>query len=123
MSVSVSTTDFNDNSEAILYLLKQNNKPMLQRDIREKLNIDSGRCSRAMRRMEKDGVIRRIQIKRTFKIMLSDWQECKDSPRGVKNKYNFTMPPCFGCNIGCDRPDKCVSLDIWIFQKSKRKIH
>lgn len=60
--------------EEVLRILQERGS-VLQKDLWKELNIDSSECSRILRSLEKEGLIKRIEVVvdrvRTFKIVLA----------------------------------------------------
>ncbi|MCX7999918.1 MAG: MarR family transcriptional regulator, partial [Leptospiraceae bacterium] len=75
-------TDFQlvDTREEILKILDHKGE-ILQKDLWKELKIDSSKCSRILRKLEKEGLIRRVEVVvdgvKTFKIVSSKFEERK----------------------------------------------
>ncbi|MEM0315103.1 MAG: MarR family transcriptional regulator, partial [Archaeoglobaceae archaeon] len=54
---------------------------ILQKDLWKELKIDSSKCSRILRKLEKEGLIKRVEVVvdgvKTFKIVSSKFEEKK----------------------------------------------
>ncbi len=116
-----------DTREEILRLLEEK-KEILQKDLWKELNIDSSKCSRILRKLEKEGLIKRLEVVvdgvKTFKIVSAN-AEIEEENRELtlielmERIEDVTgLPPCFGCMIyDCDSKS-CLRLEIWFLKKA-----
>ncbi len=118
-----------DTKELILYILHQRGS-ILQKDLRKELDMGSGSCSRVLRRLEKDNMIKRIQVvadgSSTFKIALADSEiEEEDEPtlESIMGsmRYSIGISPCFGCPEEECSPSNCVKLELWFLEESLKE--
>ncbi|WP_290900426.1 winged helix-turn-helix transcriptional regulator [Ferroglobus sp.] len=116
-----------DTREEILKLLEKKGE-ILQKDLWKELNIDSSKCSRILRKLEKEGLIKRIEVVvdgvKTFKIVPAhvEVEEEEEEPSLIelmkKVEAITGLPPCFGCLlVECD-PKECLKLEIWCLRRS-----
>ncbi len=116
-----------DTREEILKLLEKKGE-ILQKDLWKELNIDSSKCSRILRKLEKEGLIKRIEVVvdgvKTFKIVPADAEveEAKEEPSLIelmeKVELITGLPPCFGClQLECEAKE-CIKLEIWCLRRS-----
>ncbi|MFO7967430.1 MAG: helix-turn-helix domain-containing protein [Archaeoglobaceae archaeon] len=117
-----------DTKELILHVLHQRGS-ILQKDLRKELNMGSGSCSRVLRRLEKDELIKRVQVvadgSSTFKILLidSDVEEEEPSLESIMGsiRYSLGISPCFGCPEEECTPSKCVKLELWFLEEHPKE--
>ncbi len=113
--------------DQILKLLEEKGS-VLQKDLWKELNIDSSKCSRILRKLEKEGLIKRIEIVvdgvKTFKIVPAgaEEEEEKEDLTLIEIMQKFEditgLPPCFGCReIDCD-PNECIKIEVWFLRKT-----
>ncbi len=124
-------TDFQlkDTKEEVLKILQERGA-VLQKDLWKELNIDSSKCSRILRKLEKEGLIRRVEVVvdgvKTFKIVLSGYEEEKeekkeDDLKSVLKKEDgiSTLPPCFACLETDCEARVCLRLEVWFLRNCK----
>ena len=116
--------------EEILQILQEKGA-VLQKDLWKELSIDSSKCSRILRKLEREGLIKRVEVVvdgvKTFKIVPAN-MEIKEKPEEaslrimMEKMENFSgLPPCFGClEKNCDAKS-CIKLEAWLLKKSKEK--
>ena len=112
--------------EKILKILEER-ESILQKDLWKELKIDTSKCSRVLRRLEKEGLIKRIDVVvngvRTFKIVPADakvkGEKEELSLKGVLegNEEVSFLPPCFGCLERDCEEIGCLKLEIWFLRK------
>ncbi|MEM0303400.1 MAG: MarR family transcriptional regulator [Archaeoglobaceae archaeon] len=124
-------TDFQivDTREEILKILDQKGE-ILQKDLWKELKIDSSKCSRILRKLEKEGLIRRVEVVvdgvKTFKIVSSKFEEKKAEEdrldlRTVMDRMEqiARLPPCYGClELECEA-ERCLKLEVWFLKVCK----
>ncbi|MCX8172221.1 MAG: MarR family transcriptional regulator [Archaeoglobaceae archaeon] len=124
-------TDFQivDTKEEILKILEQKGE-ILQKDLWKELKIDSSKCSRILRKLEKEGLIRRVEVVvdgvKTFKIVSSKFEERtleeeKLDLRTVMDRMERVakLPPCYGClEFECEA-ERCLKLEVWFLKVCK----
>ncbi|MFP3908288.1 MAG: MarR family transcriptional regulator [Archaeoglobaceae archaeon] len=118
-----------DTKELILYVLRQRGA-VLQKDLRKELDMGSGSCSRVLRRLEKDGLIKRVQVvadgSSTFKIALAGTEIEEEDELSMESiigsmRYSIDISPCFGCpEEECYAPN-CVKLELWFLGNSLKE--
>uniref|UniRef100_A0A7C2NF58 Lrp/AsnC family transcriptional regulator n=1 Tax=Archaeoglobus fulgidus TaxID=2234 RepID=A0A7C2NF58_ARCFL len=124
-------TDFQiiDTREEILRILQERGS-ILQKDLWKELNIDSSKCSRILRKLEKEGLIRRVEVVvdgvKTFKIVSAKAEEVEEEPEELDLKAVLERmeevagyPPCFACTeVECDARE-CIKLEVWFLSKCR----
>ncbi|RUM34222.1 MAG: Lrp/AsnC family transcriptional regulator [Archaeoglobus sp.] len=116
-----------DTRDEILKILEERGS-ILQKDLWKELNIDSSKCSRILRKLEKEGLIKRIEIVvdgvKTFKIVpagAEEEEEEKDefSLQAVMERMQDVsgLPPCFGCLEKDCEVSFCLKLEVWFLKK------
>jgi len=124
-------TDFQiaDTREEILKILDQKGE-ILQKDLWKELRIDSSKCSRILRKLEKEGLIRRVEVVvdgvKTFKIVSSKFEEKKLEEEKLDLKTVMDrmervakLPPCYGClEFECEA-ERCLKLEVWFLKVCK----
>lgn len=117
-----------DTRDEILQILEQKGN-ILQKDLWKELNIDSSKCSRILRKLEKEDLIRRLEIVvdgvKTFKIVPADAEieeeEDELNLQVIMEKMEDLtgLPPCFGCiEYDCEALS-CIKLEVWFLRRSK----
>ena len=121
-----------DTREEILQILKERGE-ILQKDLWKELKIDSSKCSRILRKLEKEGLIKRIEVVvdgvKTFKILLAEAEIKKKDKKEVSIKEVMEqmedlrgLPPCFGClEKECDAL-KCSKLEVWFLRYALQSV-
>ncbi len=118
-----------DTKELIMHILHQRGA-VLQKDLRKELEIGSGSCSRVLRRLEKDNLIKRIQVvadgSSTFKIALSGFEFEEEDEPSLETiigsmRYSVNISPCFGCPQEECNPPNCVRLELWFLEDNLKK--
>ncbi len=121
-------TDFQitDTREEILKILQERGA-VLQKDLWKELNIDSSKCSRILRKLEKEGLIKRVEVVvdgvKTFKIVLAGAEEEEEKEeeldlRAVMERMEEVagLPPCFAClETDCEATN-CLKLEVWFLR-------
>ncbi|MEM1578608.1 MAG: winged helix-turn-helix transcriptional regulator [Archaeoglobaceae archaeon] len=121
-------TDFQlvDTREEILKILEEKGE-VLQKDLWKELKIDSSKCSRILRKLEKEGLIKRVEVVidgvKTFKIISSKFEEKKVEEekldlRTVMDRMEHVakLPPCYGClELECEA-ERCLKLEVWFLR-------
>lgn len=112
--------------DQILQILEEKGS-ILQKDLWKELNIDSSKCSRILRKLEKEGLIRRVEVVvdgvKTFKIVPADAEiEEEDRELSLIELMEIDelagLPPCFGCTaFECD-PNGCIKLEVWFLRRT-----
>uniref|UniRef100_A0A7C4WCZ4 MarR family transcriptional regulator n=1 Tax=Geoglobus ahangari TaxID=113653 RepID=A0A7C4WCZ4_9EURY len=113
--------------DQILKLLGERGS-VLQKDLWKELNIDSSKCSRILRKLEKEGLVKRIEIVvdgvKTFKIVPAGAEEVveKEDLTLIEIMQKFEditgLPPCFGCReVDCDS-NECIKIEVWFLRKT-----
>ena len=113
--------------DQILKLLEEKGS-ILQKDLWKELKIDSSKCSRILRKLEKEGLIKRIEVVvdgvKTFKIVPAGAEEEKEKEEltliEIMQKYEDItgFPPCFGCRVyECD-PNECIKIEVWFLRRT-----
>ncbi len=115
-----------DTREEILKILKERGE-ILQKDLWKELNIDSSKCSRILRKLEKEGLIKRVEVVvngvKTFKIVPADAEvEEKKEELSLKEILErleevSALPPCFGCLERDCEAVRCLKLEIWFLKR------
>ncbi len=123
-------TDFQitDTREEILKILEERGA-VLQKDLWKELNIDSSKCSRILRKLEKEGLIKRVEVVvdgvKTFKIIPAGAEEEEkeeelDLKAIMERMEEITgLPPCYAClEVECDAKE-CLKLEVWFLRKCR----
>ncbi len=123
-------TDFQitDTREEILKILEERGA-VLQKDLWKELNIDSSKCSRILRKLEKEGLIKRVEVVvdgvKTFKIIPAGAEEEEkeeelDLKSIMERMEEITgLPPCYAClEVECDAKE-CLKLEVWFLRKCR----
>uniref|UniRef100_A0A7J2TKQ0 Lrp/AsnC family transcriptional regulator n=1 Tax=Archaeoglobus fulgidus TaxID=2234 RepID=A0A7J2TKQ0_ARCFL len=124
-------TDFQivDTREEILRILEEKGE-ILQKDLWKELKIDSSKCSRILRKLEKEGLIKRVEVVidgvKTFKIISAKFEEKKEEEekldlKTIMNRMEQVtkLPPCYGClNLECEA-ERCLKLEVWFLKLCK----
>lgn len=123
-------TDFQivDTREEILKILESKGA-VLQKDLWKELNIDSSKCSRILRKLEKEGLIKRVEVVvdgvKTFKIVRAGVEEKEEEEKldlkSVLDRMEevAAYPPCFACTqMDCDA-NSCMKLEVWFLRKCR----
>ncbi|KUJ94338.1 MAG: Transcriptional repressor (CinR) [Archaeoglobus fulgidus] len=118
-----------DTREEILKILEERGA-VLQKDLWKELNIDSSKCSRILRKLEKEGLIKRVEVVvdgvKTFKIIPAGAEEEVEEEEELDLKAVLDRmeevagyPPCFACTeIDCDAKE-CIKLEVWFLGKCR----
>ncbi|WP_202319044.1 helix-turn-helix transcriptional regulator [Archaeoglobus neptunius] len=111
-----------DTREEILKILEERGA-VLQKDLWKELNIDSSKCSRILRKLEKEGLIRRVEVVvdgvKTFKIVPAGAEEEEEEEefdlKAVLDRVEEVtgLPPCFACTETDCEATKCIKLEVW----------
>lgn len=118
-----------DTKELILHVLHQRGS-ILQKDLRKELDMGSGSCSRVLRRLEKDGMIKRIQVvadgSSTFKIALAGSKLEEEDEQSLESiigsmHYSIGISPCFGCPEEECSPSNCIKLELWFIEENLKE--
>lgn len=115
-----------DTREEILQILEQKGS-ILQKDLWKELSIDSSKCSRILRKLEKEDLIRRLEIVvdgvKTFKIVPADAEieeeeEDELNLQAIMEKMEDLtgLPPCFGCTEFDCEATNCIKLEVWFLK-------
>jgi len=117
-----------DTRGEILQILEQKGA-ILQKDLWKELKIDSSKCSRILRKLEKEELIRRIEVVvdgvKTFKIVPAGAEEEEEeeelSLQAIMEKMESLvgLPPCFGCLEKDCITRNCLRLEVWFLKKAK----
>ena len=82
-----------DTREEILQILKERGE-ILQKDLWKELKIDSSKCSRILRKLEKEGLIKRIEVVvdgvKTFKILLAEAEIKKKDKKDILSQDDLS---------------------------------
>jgi len=116
--------------EEILQILQEKGA-VLQKDLWKELSIDSSKCSRILRKLEREGLIKRVEVVvdgvKTFKIVpanaeLKEKTEEESLRVMIEKMENFSgLPPCFGClEKDCDAKS-CIKLEAWLLKNLKEE--
>ncbi len=116
-----------DTREEILKILQERGE-ILQKDLWKELNIDSSKCSRILRKLEKEGLIKRVEVVvngvKTFKIVpaeaeIEEEKEEELSLREILERIEevSALPPCFGCLERDCEAVRCIKLEVWFLRK------
>jgi DNA-binding Lrp family transcriptional regulator len=116
-----------DTREEILRILKERGA-ILQKDLWKELKIDSSKCSRILRKLEKEGLIKRVEVVvngvKTFKIVPAEAEieEKKEEELSLKEILErmeeiTKLPPCFGCLEKDCEAVRCIKLEVWFLRK------
>jgi len=124
-------TDFQitDTREEILKILEERGA-VLQKDLWKELNIDSSKCSRILRKLEKEGLIRRVEVVvdgvKTFKIIPAGAEEEEEEEEELDLKTVLSrmeevagLPPCFACVETDCESEKCLKLEVWFLGRCR----
>ncbi|WP_456369670.1 helix-turn-helix transcriptional regulator [Geoglobus sp.] len=112
--------------DQILKLLEEKGA-ILQKDLWKELNIDSSKCSRILRKLEKEGLIKRLEIVvdgvKTFKIVPADAEEEEEEEltlMEIMQRYEDItgLPPCFGCRVFDCEPVDCIKIEVWFLRRA-----
>jgi len=114
--------------EDILQILQEKGA-VLQKDLWKELSIDSSKCSRILRKLEREGLIKRVEVVvdgvKTFKIIPANMEikeiHEEDNLKIMMEKVKDLkgLPPCFGClEKNCDAIS-CIKLEAWLLKNSK----
>lgn len=115
--------------DQILKLVEEKGS-VLQKDLWKELNIDSSKCSRILRKLEKEGLIKRVEIVvdgvKTFKIVPADAEEEEENELNlleIMQKYEDItgLPPCFGCRVFECMPEDCLKIEVWFLRRATIK--
>lgn len=115
-----------DTKELILHIIHQRGS-ILQKDLRKELDMGSGSCSRVLRRLEKDDLIKRVQVvadgSSTFKIILAGSEVEEGDETSLETimesmHYSLDISPCFGCHEEECSPSNCVKLELWFLEET-----
>ncbi len=117
-----------DTREEILKILEERGA-VLQKDLWKELNIDSSKCSRILRKLEKEGLIRRVEVVvdgvKTFKIVPAGAEEEEEEEeldlRAIMERMEEVvgLPPCYACTeIECDSR-RCLKLEVWFLGRCR----
>ena len=115
-----------DTREEILQILEQKGA-VLQKDLWKELKIDSSKCSRILRKLEKEGLIKRVEVVvdgvKTFKIIPAGAEEEEEEEElnlmAIMQKMEDLagLPPCFGClEVDCEAK-KCIKMEVWFLRR------
>ncbi|AEA47679.1 helix-turn-helix transcriptional regulator [Archaeoglobus veneficus] len=118
-----------DTREEILQILEEKGA-ILQKDLWKELKIDSSKCSRILRKLEKEGLIRRVEVVvdgvKTFKIVPAGAEEEEEEEEELslqaimERMEDLTgLPPCFGCLEKDCEARNCLKLEVWFLKKAK----
>ena len=116
-----------DTREEILKILQERGE-ILQKDLWKELKIDSSKCSRILRKLEKEGLIKRVEVVvngvKTFKIVPAgaEVEEVKEEELSLKEILERVeevagLPPCFSCLERDCEAVRCVKLEVWFLKK------
>jgi DNA-binding Lrp family transcriptional regulator len=115
-----------DTREEILKILEKRGA-VLQKDLWKELNIDSSKCSRILRKLEKEGLIRRVEVVvdgvKTFKIVPAGEEEEEeeeelDLKAIMERMEDITgLAPCFGCLETDCEANSCLKLEVWFLRR------
>ena len=121
-------TDFQitDTREEILKILEERGA-VLQKDLWKELNIDSSKCSRILRKLEKEGLIKRVEVVvdgvKTFKIVPAGAEEEEEEEeldlKAIMERMEEVtgLPPCYAClEVECEAKD-CLKLEVWFLRR------
>ncbi len=117
-----------DTRDEILRILEERGS-ILQKDLWKELNIDSSKCSRILRKLEKEGLIRRVEVVvdgvKTFKIVPAGAEEEEEeedefSLQAVMERMQDVsgLPPCFGCLEKDCEATSCLKLEVWFLKRA-----
>jgi DNA-binding Lrp family transcriptional regulator len=116
-----------DTRDEIIQILEKKGS-ILQKDLWKELNIDSSKCSRILRKLEKEDIIRRIEVVvdgvKTFKIVPADAEieEEKEEDLSLQEimerMEDLTgLPPCFGCREFECEAQSCIKMEVWFLRR------
>ncbi len=116
-----------DTREEILKILQERGE-ILQKDLWKELKIDSSKCSRILRKLEKEGFIKRVEVVvngvKTFKIVPAgaevEEKEEELSLREILERVEELagLPPCFGCLERDCEAVRCFKLEVWFLKRA-----
>ncbi len=93
--------------------------PSLQSDIWKKTNIERRQCSKLMKALEEEGIIKRTKVKGgTYMIERIDIKNTKPINQvrfAALLSDNGRFSPCTTCIIDCN-PESCKSINNWILE-------
>ena len=117
-----------DTRDEIIQILEKKGS-ILQKDLWKELNIDSSKCSRILRKLEKEDIIRRLEVVvdgvKTFKIVPAD-AEIEEEPKEEELSLQQIMermedltglPPCFGCKEFECEAQNCIKMEVWFLRR------
>ena len=118
-----------DTREEILQILEEKGS-ILQKDLWKELNIDSSKCSRILRKLEKEGLIKRVEVVvdgvKTFKIVpagaeVEEEKEDELSLQAIMERMEDLagLPPCFGCLEHDCEAVNCIKLEVWFLRRAR----
>jgi DNA-binding Lrp family transcriptional regulator len=116
-----------DTRDEIIQILEKKGS-ILQKDLWKELKIDSSKCSRILRKLEKEDIIRRIEVVvdgvKTFKIVPADAEieEEKEEDLSLQEimerMEDLTgLPPCFGCREFECEAQSCIKMEVWFLRR------
>ncbi len=119
-----------DTREEILKILEERGS-VLQKDLWKELKIDSSKCSRILRKLEKEGLIKRVEVVvdgvKTFKIVPAGVEEEEEEEedfnlQAIMEKMQDVsgLPPCFGCLEKDCEAKSCLKLEVWFLKKASQ---
>jgi DNA-binding Lrp family transcriptional regulator len=117
-----------DTREEIIRILEEKGA-VLQKDLWKELNIDSSKCSRILRKLEKEGLIKRVEVVvdgvKTFKIIPAGTEEEGEEEeldlKAVLDRMEEVAgyPPCFACIERECEARECIKLEVWFLGKCR----
>ncbi|MCS7121815.1 MAG: MarR family transcriptional regulator [Archaeoglobaceae archaeon] len=119
--------EFKDTKDEVLRIIKERGG-VLQKDLWKELNIDSSKCSRILRKLEKDGLVKRIEVVvdgvKTFKIVPVELLEGKKDEeldlRHILERPDASfLPPCFACLERSCEATSCLKLEAWFLNRCR----
>ncbi|AGK60596.1 hypothetical protein Asulf_00575 [Archaeoglobus sulfaticallidus PM70-1] len=118
-----------DTRDEIIQILEKKGS-ILQKDLWKELKIDSSKCSRILRKLEKEDIIRRVEVVvdgvKTFKIIpagaeIEEEKEEELSLQEIMERMEDLtgLPPCYGCKITDCEAEKCIKIEVWFLRRMR----
>lgn len=122
--------EFKDIRDEVLRIVREKGG-VLQKDLWKELNIDSSKCSRILRKLEKEGLVKRLEVVvggvKTFKIVPVELlEERKNDELDLKkvlerSSYATSLPPCFACLEKDCEVQNCLKLEAWFLSLCRQR--